>query len=284
MIRNPSRRAVRAGFTLIELLVVIAIIAVLVGLTGAAVLRVLFKGPEIASQSDINQMSAAISTFKQEFGVKYMPSRIILHENMANYNPADPVEAESRAFLSMMFGRRLGATIDWNGNGIIDAGAAGRHDLRGEQCLVFFLGGAKTISPNSCQGFSASPSNPMAAGGTRRGPFFNFNSVRLVPLNGFFYYTDAFSKNRAYAYFSDYSTNQYRPGDTYIPGMGPYRVTGSDPLSAFLNQGGFQIISAGADGLFGNPASYATQTGTNDLNGRDDFANFSRGRLAAPQE
>jgi len=290
MLRNRLPREVRRGFTLIELLVVIAIIAVLVGLTSAAVLRVLFKGPEIQTQSEIQQLAAAISAFKQEFGVKTMPSRIVLREDM-NYNSADPLEADSRAYLGMMFGRRLGAPINWSGRADFAPANANRvYQLRGEHCLVFFLGGLQDPAVNAVRGFSTSPINPMDPSGTRRGPFFDFKTNRLQrdsSANGFFVYLDAFNPpitagRKPYVYFSDYSTNvyiKYGGPDTFRP-VAPYQLS----PNKFVNPGGFQIISAGADGLFGNPASWNPTTGTSDSNGRDDFANFSRRRLGAPQE
>jgi hypothetical protein len=274
---------------------VIAIIAVLVGLTSAAVLRVLVKGPEIQAQSEIQQLAMAVSAFKQEFNVKTMPSRIVLFEDMSLYNSAVPLEAESRAYLGMMFGRRLQGQIDWNNDGTIQAGPAGRYELTGEQCLVFFLGGAKTATtPLGVQGFSTSPTNPMQAGGTRRGPFFDFKSNRLRPgANGFFVYVDPFAarqgrQSQPYVYLSDYSTNQYRADSTLVA---PYRTNGTS--GDFLNKGSFQIISAGADNVFGNPNTYTAAGGQtfinpnappNDGDGRDDFANFQRSRLANRQE
>jgi prepilin-type N-terminal cleavage/methylation domain-containing protein len=284
MVRTPIRGEVRSGFTLIELLVVMAIIVVLVGLTSAAAMRLFVKGPELQAKADINQLSMAISAFKQEFGVKTMPSRIILHENMSEYNLADPIEAESRAFLGMMFGRRLQAQIDWNGDGAIQTGPAGRFDLSGEQCLVFFLGGAQLHgAQNSCLGFSTSPTNPMQPGGTRRGPFFDFKANRLVPdgANQFFVYWDPFARpsppRQPFVYLADHGTNQYRPDSTRVA---PYRSN----AATFVNQGGFQIICAGLDGFFGNPATWSPTTGNTDPNGKDDFSNFSSKRLGEPQE
>ena len=291
MLRNRLPREVRRGFTLIELLVVIAIIAVLVGLTSAAVLRVLFKGPEIQAQSEIQQLAAAISAFKQEFNVKTMPSRIVLREDMNSYNPSDALEADSRAYLGMMFGRRLGTPINWSGRpDFTPATANRRYELRGEHCLVFFLGGLQDQTNKAVRGFSTSPTNPMDPTGTRRGPFFEFKSNRLQPdasANNFFVYLDAFNPpqtvgRKAYVYLSDYSTNLYSKygGTDSVQGVNPYRSTPSQ----FVNAGSFQIISAGADGIFGNPASWTPALGTSDFNGRDDFANFQRGRLANKQE
>ncbi|MFQ3652429.1 MAG: type II secretion system protein, partial [Gemmataceae bacterium] len=280
MLCNRLPREVRRGFTLIELLVVIAIIAVLVGLTSAAVLRVLFKGPEIQAQSEIQQLAAAISAFKQEFNVKTMPSRIVLREDMNSYINNDKLEEDSRAFLGMMFGRRLQNQIDWNNDGTIQTGPAGRYELTGEQCLVFFLGGAKNTTPPGVRGFSSSPTNPMQPGGTRRGPFYDFKSNRLRPAaNGFFVYLDPFDPpqgvgRKAYVYLSDYSTNVYSKygssdsAQTVQPNNQPVQPYKLSP-SQFVNPGSFQIISAGADGRFGDSTMWTPTQGSSDPQGRD---------------
>src|SRR4051794_29652023 len=58
----------RPGFTLIELLIVIAIIAVLAGLTIAAVTRVQEKGRELGARNDLSGLEAALGTHKSKFG------------------------------------------------------------------------------------------------------------------------------------------------------------------------------------------------------------------------
>ena len=71
MMRQSGQQ--RVGFTLIELLVVISIIAVLIGLTLAAVMQVLGIGPRADTTSRITAISNAIGTFKSEKGVTFIP-------------------------------------------------------------------------------------------------------------------------------------------------------------------------------------------------------------------
>lgn len=305
-----TRGTSRVGFTLIELLVVIAIIAVLVGLMIPAVMKVTGLGPQATAKHEINQLSAAIAAFQQEFGVKTMPSKFVLHENLNAYNLSDPLHARSRQFLSQMFGRRLGGStgiVNWRQRTPAPTPTnAQSYTLSGEQCLVFFLGGIQdtTSGQPGCLGFSTNPADPSVLGGTRRGPFYEFKSPRLIPdsslkfspvtpaipRNGFLVYLDAFrvaTRERPYVYLCDYSTNDYQ-ADTY-------EVVGTSSPTTFLtayrsaptryiNQGGFQILCAGPDGYFGNPAGYNPSTGNLDLVGRDDLSNFQRNRLGAPQD
>ncbi len=55
--------------------------------------------------------------------------------------------------------------IDWNGDGIINPGAAGIHELFGDQALVFWLGGIPRNSSGGPvpSGFSEDPRNPASA-------------------------------------------------------------------------------------------------------------------------
>jgi len=58
----------RAGFTLIELLVVIAIIAILAGLTLSTMGYVNRKGAESRARAEVAALSAAIDSYKLDFG------------------------------------------------------------------------------------------------------------------------------------------------------------------------------------------------------------------------
>jgi prepilin-type N-terminal cleavage/methylation domain-containing protein len=306
MTRIRSRRTPRSAFTLIELLVVIGIIAVLVSLSAAAVLKILDLVPQVSTRTDISQLDAALGAFMNDYQLQDPPpSYLILREDL-NYPPhyTDPVtgpfELRSHQFLKRVFGKNLGSAgvIDWNGDGV----ANGPWFLEGEQCLVFYLGGIPNTaamaggSPPQCQGFSTNNLNPAAAGGSRKGPYFNFLSSRLVPgttynatkMSPFLVYLDAYKPSTGvqlpYAYFSSYGvSNGYNALDGQYIGAKPYwtaqNATGAP--TQYTNPNQYQIISAGKDGVFGGglwlPGSGATGAG------RDDQANFSAKLLGAGQ-
>jgi len=257
------------AFTLVELLVVIAIIIVLASLLLAAVFKALDLANEAATRTDVTQISAAVQSFQTKYQVNYIPSRIILCENPADYfNPGTgqawtPLHQDSLDYLQRVFpsiGRpTLAASpwaatgIDWNGdNAILDPPmainvynpATGSGSvvtcngwlLEGEQCLVFFLGGI--YANGAMNGFSTNPSNPVA-GTDRVPPFFDFKSDRLqvipgtVPTGFFCFpsYMDGYRKT-PYAYFSSYKTaNGY---NRYINYSNPYLpvVASSAPVTS----------------------------------------------------
>jgi RNA polymerase sigma factor (sigma-70 family) len=253
--------------------------------------------PGSRTRSEISQLSQAIGAFKQEFNVTYLPSWVVLRED-GLYNMSNQDEKDTVVFLQQMFGKRLdlrsfvpasGATPqqgnDWNGNGVLDAG---RIVLTGDQALVFFLGGipAAASQPYGVLGFSTSPTNPSAPGGNRRGPYFEFQPSRLVGGNGgFFRYLDAFKTGSPYAYFSSYKStngyNRYGSSDCENLGVSPYQ----ESSEVFINPNGFQILSAGANGVFGpGGTSWDRNVGyPSGEPGADDFSNFSASRLGLPQ-
>jgi prepilin-type N-terminal cleavage/methylation domain-containing protein len=315
--RHSQRgRGKRDAFTLVELLVVIAIIAILVSLTTAGVMKLLYKGPKIKTQSEVSQFDIAIQAFENEFGVDYVPSYLVLREDN-RYNLADPAEAKTVAYLQRIFGKNLNLTpgppfpapptIDWNGNGKND----GRLVLEGHHCLVFFLGGIPSPpgSPNGVLGFSTSPLNPAQPslpGQTRRGPFYNqFESSRLIrDTNGFFYYADAWSTqtaNRPYAYFSAYGAqngyvnswgllDQQFSGKPLLGDCPSLLWQPSPPMALqpykqgvlFSNPRTHQVISAGQDQTFGAGGLWSSATGQVATGAdKDNQTNFAGAVLSA---
>jgi membrane protein len=263
-------------------------------------------------RADIDGLASAIGAFQMEFGVTYLPSRILLREDN-NYNTANQLEGYTIHFLQRAFGRRIdltpvqkgGAGIDWNGDGAIQKGRAWA--LEGQECLVFFLGGIPGSGEAPvCLGFAVDPINPATPGGTRRGPFFEFDTHRLKRgANGFFTYQDPFGTGMPFAYFSSYKTaNGYNwyagtlgESDCVSLRVAPYYRSSSarsflpanttqiptDGTTAYFNPASFQILSAGPDGKFGPGGFWDAKTGYRAGEaGADDFSNFSSRRLGAP--
>jgi hypothetical protein len=187
---------------------------------------------------------------------------------------------------------------DWNGNGELDKGG---FILEGDQCLVFFLGGIPACEPQpGFLGFFGNKSNPTKPGEQRIGPFYEFDSNRLVDLhhNGFYSYLDG-HLGKPYAYFSSYRKqngyNRYfsldRKSDCASLGVWPYAESIEGETPRYLMPSKFQIISAGADGRFGpgtdltaeSPFTWtpATAEQTPDP-GKDDQSNFHSKRLGEP--
>lgn len=277
----PIARVQRTGFTLIELLVVIAIIAILVGLTAAGVMKVMFKGPELQNRNDITQLASAIESFKGKFQVEYIPSRIKLCRTLNQYDPNQQLDKDSIAYLKKLFPR---CEATWGSSGI-DWGPPGWGNvvtLEGQECLVFFLGGKQVTGPNGVMGFSSNPLSPMPPPGVNGDitPFAEFKSDRLVPgtNGGFFVYLDA-HKSLPYAYFSSYKSrnnyNRYGSSDCPTLGVSPYREAAGQ--NRYYNPSGFQIISAGTNKLFGPGDAPLPAPRPGD----DDLANFHPRRLGA---
>jgi general secretion pathway protein G len=291
---HPSRRS-RAGFTLVELLVVMLIIAILVSLVTAAVMKGIVVASETQTRAEIGNLEQAIASFMADFGaggsggVEYIPSHFVLRED-GLWNTTNPAssEAKSFAYLQKMFGKNFqkGVQIDWNGDNNITLGPI---YLQGQHCLVFFLGGVPTATPQGfvCQGFSTNPltpAAPAAQGEKRRGPYFPFQSTRLKPLPAaapqsttgppvFLTYQDPWKNTglingvptpMAYAFFSSnntlngyfmltHGTNGPFPGDCPSLQVLPYFTTSANKTLVFENSQSYQIISAGRDGIFGHP-------------------------------
>jgi prepilin-type N-terminal cleavage/methylation domain-containing protein len=312
MTMTTHRRAVRGGFTLIELLVVIAIIAILVSLISSALFSAFFRTTEFRAESEMNQMAASMASVESAFqigGKVRCPSRIWLDESM-QYDPVnspppvspwpsgDPnlvkLAQDSKSFLRSAFPQmrfNLGPSgyVDWNGDG-----TAGNSSviLEGEQCLVFWLSGIP--SPPQANGlskglgFSNNPSNPATAGGPRLGPWYEFKTNRLVRgANGYLSYTDPYSTNQVYAYFSSFngqngynrytisSANNTILSDCASLGVFPYQ----DGTGNYQKPDGFQIICAGKDGKFGGLGSTWTPATASKIYpfgnpGNDDRSNF----------
>jgi prepilin-type N-terminal cleavage/methylation domain-containing protein len=324
--KSPHRR----GYTLIELLVVIAIIAVLVGLLGAGAQAIRQRMREVSVRHDMTQLQTSIQKWKGTYEMPYMPSFIVLREDgLYGTHPTPAVAAmenQSIAVLKRIFPRldtpQLAAARgnvppflghDWNQDGVITSGNNGVFILEGDQCLVFFLGGAQING--TCMGFSTNKAYPMAMTGNRQSPIFEFPTPRLqlvahpasTALSGtispFLSFMDN-GRDRPYLYFASRNGNDYTsdcPSSGQTDPVGPWTATGNPvvpyreaAVAKFYNRDGFQIICAGSDKQFGSPAVLAAfqvwdaRTGAPYVNnsadpGRDDITNFHSVRLGSGQ-
>lgn len=285
----------RRGFTLIELMVVIAIILVLVGLLSAAVRMAVVKGQEAKNRHDIMQLDISLQAFYTQFNF-YPPSRLLLPETLADLNglKGTPNVAslanDSEFYLKNMFPRLDWATThvplapnpawvgyDWNGDNRYTPVSPALTNpqsilLRGDQCLVFFLGGIQRGIQGP--GFSPNPRDPTALPTTAADsnwtrPLFEFQAGRLStkyltgpaqgqdvhPSNTYPSYFDVYQKN-PFLYFSSYKAQngyeqRYGVGDcsgitNVLGNIRPYR----DAAGNFFKPNTYQIISAGRNGVF----------------------------------
>jgi prepilin-type N-terminal cleavage/methylation domain-containing protein len=257
----------RAGFSVIELLVVIAIIAILSGLLLSAVQRTREAARKTTVVNDIQQMSTAIGAFKSKYRVDYVPSQIVLHENMGAYGNTQ-LEQDSLDFIKRVWphiptsGLNPPASgpvpirVNWSGRQPFNPQNANQSfTLQGDQCLVFFLGGiprdvvVNGVNIQVPSGFSSNPADPTNTAGVEQ-PFFAFDTSRLVSLHGnrFPSYLDGYSTGGTaplpYLYFSNYGLpNGYNKYGAVFPAgsgalTGSYNGLGNDCQAALQSTTG----------------------------------------------
>jgi len=296
LLKSRSRNS---AFTLVELLIVIAIIGILASLATVGVMKALEKGKMVAARTEISQLEAAIAAAKQNFGgVDNLPSAIKLYNTPVGFN-TDALGVSTSNFLTKAFGKawQSSPACPWMG-----VGYTGTYPvtLTGMEALVFWLGGVRDAN-GTFQGFSSYPSTPWDITNTKRkGPFYEFDAVRVLNNTSTTIPTFVNSWNGSYVYFSsaDYSIFSRTVASG---GYGAYSATGGSisPLlratNTFYNPKTFQIISAGPDqsfgkGNFGGGTTFGLvhTPGSGDYAisapGYDDLANFSSTQLGKKDE
>lgn len=308
--RHPAAPTspVRNGFSLIELIGVIIVIAILAAMLLPAIGNVRRTARVAQVTTEIKNLEAAIATFKLKYGVE-PPSSFLISNQATDYQGASALDVGKNSLAIM---RQIWPTFDPLGTNApaTRMGITERKFLNGSECLAFFLGGpglyTSTGNAADCAplGFSANPIDPFATGGTRTGPFYEFDASRLVDSDsdGFYELIDQLPGQTApYVYLSSYNGRGYQPkgynntaGDdddetpTGVNLTYAYFKSISGTSPAYWNAKTYQIISPGFDSLIGTLSCYRdqkfydTSTGKTEQQGtleNDNITNFSGGML-----
>lgn len=286
------------GFTLLELLIAITIIGILAGLLFPAI-RGAQQNARIAEcRQDINALSGALEQFRSTYG-EYPPSRITLYATNSSTNgwmaTGNTEVQRSRSII-----RKFWPQFNFNYSGAYPWNST--IELRGAECLVFFLGGLARNGGewNDLVGFSKNPATPFdRTATTRTTPFHTFNPGRLrnAFVDGtndyrFQTYVDTLpGQETPYLYASSYDGSGFYATDVLGTSsmMQPNRLTADVYRQAnngsYYNKTSFQLISPGFDRQFGVGGVWNAETADTDLVGtrsteRDNITNFSNSVLA----
>ncbi len=302
MLRRSEHR--QAGITLIELLVVIAIIAVLMSLLVSAVMRTMVVSPRTETTARMTALNHAVNTFKnhESFGrVNYIPPgrfepgpnpprgwyAFRLRNTYPPAGTAQPGEPDDMSFeaqyLQKVFGGGRGLNFGDLGYRNASNQPILRADLDANQTLIFFLTGIPEVVGNDAlfTGFSAHPQQPFtrraSTSETRRGegPMLDMGGRRKyeIDANGFARIIDGFGNPYLYFAAREGKTNlDYGGYNPLAPSVLPYSRNGQ-----FENAQGFQLISAGKDGVFGQNGDWTRVS----PGGEDDQSNFSSALLGS---
>ncbi len=246
MIHNKRRD----GFTLIELLTVIAIIAVLVGLLLPAIQKVRDAATRAKVFNDISQLGNAIGQFQSTYGCPPPPTTI----NLTN---------ATAGTQDIAYATRVWSRLFTNGGGFPGLG-----QIDSNQSLVFFLGGYSNLGLLHGFGSSSAPFSTAPAGN----PFLDFQSTRLDTAGPIPHFLDPWGT--PYCYMASYNGGDYTNPLVYPYGgygfVNGYASSFSNGTGVFpfidatgknVNYAGFQIISAGANKIFGPGGSWRQAQG-----------------------
>ena len=217
--------------------------------------------------------------FKVTYGVE-PPSGIVLHADQASWDR----DRRNKGTI-----RQIWPRFDFtNCGGLKDVPQSGI-TLTGAECLVFFLGGVSHPTSGELIGFAKDQAHPFSSDViNREGPYFEFKgkyqpgvkrwTLRLTDQDhdGFPEYLDPLPGQRQpYLYASSYGGQGYRIEDLGGAMQDVYR----DANGAAHKSKGLQIISAGADGKYGQGGLFDLEHAEEILQSdraaeRDNFTNF----------
>ena len=330
---NNNKLAPRTAFTMVELVIVIAIIAILMAFLLPAIGGAITTARNATVTSEIANLEKAIAEFKLKYGVE-PPSRMFLYEEEAGWDRTDIVTRESKAFIRQCWPNfdfdysGQSGELDINGNDAIESANDGRIQLNGAECLLFFLGGmcatedatgtslrdasgstmpsgtAGTIAKWFPLGFSTNAASPFVRGGSRVGPFYEFEPSRIKDINGGTLlrampeYLDTLpGQTSPYNFASSYGGRGYNVNASFVNtdlDLGASSVT--SPTYVYLqsadttegtvsavpfNNKSYQIISPGLDNQYGTGGAYDKDDGFSGFDDvqKDNITNFSGGVL-----
>lgn len=232
---NSSSPRVRRGYTLVEMMVVITIIAILAGLTSAAVMSALWNAKQTRIKVELDQLDTAMKAFRERYGA-YPPANLRINPSAG---ASDPVGANLplRAFIAKAFPRYNQANL------FADLQAAGAettysNPINPAAALVFWL-----------RGFSPDVTRPFTGAGVRT-PLYNFDKSRLVSSSSA--YPAGFNDMNGNGVFDPDPVNP-SGGDTLVPMV--YMAPGSESTPYLYYD--YRIYTTTYNAVLGTPGNNA---------------------------
>ncbi len=268
----------RPAFTLVEMLVVILIMSILVTLVTLGVTRAMRFASEVGTKTEMAQIEQALGVAALDLGrVPYIPSYLYLWDTPANAQNDIGGEANattkgykqmSLRMLKQMFPNWTSAT--WLAYDPVNNPNPAPRILTGSEAYVFILGGK-----NAIEGFHATNNDPWLSGGKRKGPYYNFKSDRLDTRTNRLTYRFKDYWNNDGSFLVVYSS-QMVSGTPNPPFIDRPAAIGTAPqaperqfqrANALYMPKGYQIFSAGKDGVWGDSSGSTGQYNQTSFNG-----------------